>query len=76
MTCPRCTGFVVTQYDETRCLICGWYRNDPPPKPAREPYWRIGKCLNCARSAVVGKKYCQVCLDYMVQYHRSRKVSA
>ncbi len=23
--CPRCKGLVVTQYDETRCLPCGWY---------------------------------------------------
>lgn len=76
MTCPRCRGLVVTQYEETRCLICGWMKNDPLPEPAREPYWRIDKCLNCARKAVTTKKHCQVCLDYMVQYRRSRKVSA
>lgn len=29
MTCPRCHGFVIEQYGETRCLICGW-RDNPP----------------------------------------------
>jgi len=43
MTCPRCTGFVLTQYEETRCLACGWYDNPPTAVPTREPFWRTGK---------------------------------
>lgn len=76
MTCPRCQGCVVTQYDETRCMNCGWMQNEPLSVPAREPYWRIGKCLNCRRKAANGKKHCQVCMDYMVQYRKQRKVGA
>ncbi len=32
MKCPRCQGLVVTQYGETRCLICAWYLNEPLPQ--------------------------------------------
>ncbi len=32
--CPRCNGFVLTQYSETRCLICAWYLSPIwPPLP-------------------------------------------
>jgi len=38
--CPRCNGFILTQYDETRCLICAWYLQ-PEPQHHREPYQRM-----------------------------------
>ncbi len=32
--CPRCSGFVLTQHGETRCLICAWYLQPiMPPIP-------------------------------------------
>jgi hypothetical protein len=35
MTCPRCHGLVISQYEDTRCLICGWYQH-PEPVPLKE----------------------------------------
>lgn len=66
MTCPRCTGLVITQYGETRCLLCGYYpRPAEPldvllPNPARQ--WDSTLCSAChTRSAVRGKAQCMVC---------------
>jgi|CXWL01.1.fsa_nt_gi hypothetical protein len=33
--CPRCQGYVLTQYNETKCLNCAWYLQ-PLPLP-QEP---------------------------------------
>ena len=46
MVCPRCTGCVVTQGEDTRCVNCGWYRVDPleevlASSPASGPASRI-----------------------------------
>ena len=70
--CTRCGGFVVTEYGETRCMNCGWYRNDLYPETIREPYSRM-RCRNCQRPPVKGKTYCQSCLAYMVDYRRKKK---
>ena len=76
MTCPHCiTGFVITLYDETKCLACGWALNEPYPKRVREPYWRI-RCANCQRPPVTGKNYCRICLEKMVQWKIQRKAKA
>lgn len=74
MTCPRCKGLVVNQYGEVRCLLCGYYHT-PYAETIREPYWRKASrpCRNCKQDAIFGKSYCQVHLDYMVNYKRSRR---
>ena len=33
--CPRCKGFILTQYEETRCINCAWYLL-PEPIPLDE----------------------------------------
>src|SRR3990172_3242877 len=48
MPCPRCAGLVVTQYEETHCLQCGWYLNDPLPTPYVSP-------------RVTGSNACKLC---------------
>jgi hypothetical protein len=30
--CPRCKGFLLTQFKETFCIPCGWRPNDPIPE--------------------------------------------
>lgn len=64
---------LVTQYDETWCLNCGWYHNPPSEIPAREPFWRVEKCQNCRRKPLSEKKYCQRCYDYMLRYRAKKK---
>jgi hypothetical protein len=33
--CPRCKGFLITQYGDTRCIPCGWVLS--PIWPALQP---------------------------------------
>ena len=42
--CPRCQGLVMTQYDETKCLCCGWYRQ-PIPLPQEPTMMKSGANL-------------------------------
>ncbi len=74
MICPRCQGFVLMQFEETRCLSCGWYDNPPYQECIRDPYDRI-KCRNCANKAVPGKGLCEPCLEYQRTYHRTMKAA-
>lgn len=41
--CHRCNGLVVTAYEETRCLSCGWYLQ-PLPLP-QQPTMKSGPQL-------------------------------
>lgn len=31
--CPKCTGFILTTYGESRCLNCAWYLQPIPCEP-------------------------------------------
>ena len=42
--CPRCHGLVVTAYDETRCVACGWYLH-PLPLPQEPTMMKSGASL-------------------------------
>lgn len=42
--CPRCQGCIVTQYEETRCLSCGWYLQ-PLPLPQEPTMMKSGAVL-------------------------------
>ena len=42
--CPRCHGFVLTQYDETKCLNCAWYLT-PEPLPQEPDMMKYGAML-------------------------------
>ena len=42
--CPKCSGFVLTQYDETTCLNCGW-RLNPLPLPQEPTMMKSGAQL-------------------------------
>jgi len=55
--CIRCGGFVLTQYGETRCLICAWYYNPPLPDPLIGPRDH-NRCVNCAAPR---QKYSTLC---------------
>lgn len=60
-SCPRCAGLVVTQYGETRCLLCGWRPCEPEEVasilgPMRD--WGPDRCLDCGEPALRRKKYC------------------
>jgi hypothetical protein len=74
MNCPRCSGLIVTQYDETRCLQCGWYDNPPYAESIRDAYDKIC-CRNCKRKPVKGKSLCQSCLDYQVDYRKKQALA-
>lgn len=64
MNCPRCSGLVITQYGETRCLLCGYYKNDHIP----DAIIVSTKCMDCQARPVPGKMRCQEHLDYQHQY--------
>ena len=68
MTCPRCHGCVITQYEETRCLSCGWYDNPP----VSVPVFMARHCYDCREPAVEGKARCQKCLDWAMNYRRTQ----
>ncbi len=70
--CPRCTGLTITQYEETRCLLCGWYFNPPLDIPMREAYARKGKCLDCQSSVEAGYVRCAEHRAYQKQYAAER----
>lgn len=67
MPCPRCQGFVITQYEETRCLLCGWILNvpvaDPIPDIRHEAMrWISVLCGTCnVRRAIRGREQCRTC---------------
>jgi len=43
MTCPRCQGLIVNEYDEERCLNCGHRTNFvPPPSAVYRPLPLVG----------------------------------
>ena len=42
--CHRCNGLVVTAYEETRCLSCGWYLQ-PLPLPQKPTMAKYGAKL-------------------------------
>ena len=42
--CPRCSGYVLTQYGETQCLICAW-RLHPIPLPQEPDMMKSGPQL-------------------------------
>ena len=42
--CPRCCGLVVTAYEETRCIPCGW-RLMPIPLPQQPTMHKSGANL-------------------------------
>ena len=59
--CPRCRGLVVQQYEETRCLLCGWRLNEPLPVTPRDPYMRKEKCIDCLAPREAGYTHCPKC---------------
>ena len=59
--CPRCLGFVIHQYGETRCLLCGWYDNAPLSIELRERYTRKQKCRECGEPREAGYDHCPRC---------------
>lgn len=62
MSCPRCQGFVLTLYDETRCILCDWYYSPPvEPDPNPSPHrWEHVRCL-CGKMAIRGRDICMSC---------------
>ena len=42
--CPRCHGFIITQYEETKCLNCAWYLQ-PLPLPQEPTMMKSGAQL-------------------------------
>lgn len=65
--CQRCGGLVVTQHDESRCLLCGFYLFPPElPEifsmdPAR---WKSVLCSKCnVTPAIYKKELCPKCQD-------------
>jgi hypothetical protein len=70
MRCPRCAGCLYDDGESTRCINCGWMKNEPYAEPIRDAYDRI-KCRNCINKVVPGKTYCQSCLDYMNDYRKA-----
>ena len=42
--CPRCQGFILTQYGETKCVPCGWYLQ-PGPLPQEPTMMKSGASL-------------------------------
>ena len=63
MTCPRCQGFVLQEYGETRCLNCAWYENIPVCSPlvTNEAYrWESTRCL-CGKPAIKMREQCMSC---------------
>lgn len=77
--CPRCKGLVVTQYSETRCLLCAWYLNPVYPEPMRERYHRKDLCLNCSEKVEAGYKTCakcrRKCAEWKQRQRSRRKVA-
>lgn len=67
--CPRCKGLVVTQYEETRCLICSWYLQ-PIPVDYREPFQRRETCTNCINKVETGYSQCSKCRIYQRDYRK------
>ena len=42
--CPKCAGCIITQYDETNCINCGWVRQ-PLPLPQEPTMMKSGAVL-------------------------------
>lgn len=42
--CPRCCGLVVIEYEDVRCLCCGWYLQ-PIPLPQETNMMKSGASL-------------------------------
>ncbi len=42
--CPKCSGFIITQYEETTCINCGW-RLNPLPLPQEPTMMKSGPQL-------------------------------
>jgi len=66
MSCPRCQGFLLTQFRETRCLLCAWYLNVPvnppiPSEPSPNRTWIPDACEFCGKPALRTKSLCRTC---------------
>lgn len=66
MSCLRCGGFLLGQYDIVRCLNCGYHLNVPvcPPiddTPNENRRWTPDRCEYCGKPAVRGKAACIEC---------------
>jgi len=70
MTCPRCQGLIVNEYDEERCLNCG-YRTSyvPPPSAIYRPLPVIALSVTAPRTAALREE----AREWMRAYWRKRK---
>lgn len=70
MTCPRCQGLIVNEYDEERCVNCG-YRTAfvPPPSAIYRALPVIGPEVTEPRTAALREE----ASEWMRAYWRKRK---
>jgi hypothetical protein len=69
MTCTKCAGLIVTEYDESRCMNCGFR----PSVVLRMPEIFRVKCMYCSSPPVVGRKSCQACIVRQAQRSKRRR---
>ncbi len=79
MTCPKCTGCLITNHGETYRLNCAyrpaWGKPAPPePESLTGKYPRKGEkyTCKCGRPKVAWRSCCRPCLDRRLAYERKR----
>lgn len=59
MICPRCSGLVVDEYGDRRCLVCGYH--DAPPLEPQVCKGTLKTQGRCVKAPARGSDYCQQC---------------
>ncbi len=73
MTCPRCQGLIVNEYDEERCLNCGHRTNFvPPPSTNYRPLPVVGPSPTAGRPAHLREEKHAQQLAYDREWKRKR----
>ena len=77
MTCPRCSGFVLSDYEDVRCLICGWRDAVPGAHPLLvnpNRQWTPDLCGLClTRKARRGHRLCRTCKGLAIKEGYAKK---
>lgn len=70
MTCPRCSGLIVFDGDEGRCINCGWRK---PEGEDGDAMGQSERCKRCDQPPVPNRTLCQAHADLQKTYQQNYK---